>query len=142
MDDSHEKNTPINSKLQLWLHMEESKDVQLLNDLAPFALPPLDFIGIRDISKAAEEVKHFLYHSIGQLRALSLNCDGALLDVSKWEETIVKTLPRVKLTVCLSNFSFSKKQVESNVDNSLHLETLEIAQCKFRKLCFVSLNAN
>jgi hypothetical protein len=47
--------------------MNESKNVQLLKDLTPFALPPFDYINIDKISKAAEEVKHFLYHSIGQL---------------------------------------------------------------------------
>jgi hypothetical protein len=119
--------------------MDKSKDVQLLKDLAPFSLPPFDRIEIYYISKAAEEVKHFLYHSIGQLRALSLNIDSGLLDGSEWKETIVNTLPSVKETVCLRHFSFSKEQVEAIVDNSLHLEYLGIFQCKLRKWCFVSL---
>jgi hypothetical protein len=118
------KDTPINSELKLCLDMNKSKDVQLLKDLAPFSLPPFDYISIDDISKAAEEVKHFLYHSIGQLRTLRLNYDGDLLDGSEWKEAIVKTLPRVKETVYLYNFSFSKEQVEAIVDNSLHLEYL------------------
>jgi hypothetical protein len=58
------KNTPIFSELQLTFKMSESKDVQLLKDLAPFSLPPINCIRIDYISKAAEEVKHFLYHSI------------------------------------------------------------------------------
>jgi hypothetical protein len=138
MDDSNGKDTPINSKLHLWLYMDKSKDVQLLKDLAPFSLPPFNYISIDNISKAAEEVKHFLYHSIGQLRTLSLNC-GGLLDGSEWEEVIVKTLPRVKEAVYLINFSFSKEQVEAIVDNSLHLQFLKMFACKFRKWCFVSL---
>jgi hypothetical protein len=119
--------------------MNESKNVQLLKDLTPFALPPFDYINIDKISKAAEEVKHFLYHSIGQLWALQLNLSGDLLDGSEWVEAIVKTLPRVKVIVFLHNFSFSKEQVEAIVDNSLHLETLVMALCKLRKWCFVSL---
>jgi hypothetical protein len=133
------KNTPINSQLRLDLYMNKSKDVKLLKDLALFALPPFDYIFIEDISKAAEEVKHFLYHSIGQLRRLSLNYDSNLLDGSEWVEAIVKTLPRVKETVGLCNFSFSKEQVEAIVDNSLHLKTLGMNNCKLRKWCFVSL---
>jgi hypothetical protein len=132
------KNTPINRKLGLRLDMDESKDEQLLKDLAPFALPPLDWIGIYNISKAAEEVKHFLYHSIGQLRNLVLN-NGDLLDGSEWVEAIVKILPRVKVAVYLLYFSFSKEQVEAIVDNSLHLESLWMEKCKLRKWCFVSL---
>jgi hypothetical protein len=119
--------------------MNESKDVQLLKDLAPYALPPFDYIGIRDISKTAEEVKHFLSHSIEQLRALDLNKYGDLLDGSEWVEAIVKTLPRVKKKVELYNFNFSKEQVEAIVDNSLHLETLGMNNCKLRKWCFESL---
>jgi hypothetical protein len=139
MDDICEKNTPINSELKLGLEMYKSKDVQLLKDLAPFALPPFDLIDIRYISKAAEEVKHFLYHSIGQLRQLDLDYEGDLLDGSEWVEAIVKTLPRVKEKVYLYNFSFSKEQVEAIVDNSLHLEALGMVLCKLRKWCFVSL---
>jgi hypothetical protein len=119
--------------------MNESKDVQLMKDLASFALPPFDYITILDISKAAEEVKHFLYHSIGQLRQLQLNYLSDFLDGSEWEKAIVKTLPNVKKRVLLYNFSFSKEQVEAIVDNSLHLEVLGMAQCKLRKWCFVSL---
>jgi hypothetical protein len=119
--------------------MNSSKAVQLLKDLAPFALPPFDCIGIFNISKAAEEVKHFLYHSIGQLRELDLNCKGDLLDGSEWVEAIVKTLPSVKKTVLLYNFSFSKEQVEAIVDNSLHLKYPWMCECKLRKWCFVSL---
>jgi hypothetical protein len=133
------KDTPINSELGLTLDMNESKDVQLLKDLAPFALPPFERIDIYDISKAAEEVKHFLYHSIGQLRTLWLNFDSDLLDGSEWVEATVKTLPRVKQTVYLYRFSFSKEQVEAIVDNSLHLDQLEMQSCKLRKWCFVSL---
>jgi hypothetical protein len=132
------KDTPINSELELYLDMNKSKNVQLLKYLAPFALPPFDYIIIRNISKVAEEVKHFLYHFIGQLRALDLNCDD-LLDGSEWVEAIVKTLPRVKQMIYLYNFSFSKEQVEAIVDNSLHLERLEMCECKLRKWCFVSL---
>jgi hypothetical protein len=132
------KDTPINRKLGLRLDMDESKDEQLLKDLAPFALPPFDYIDIDDISKAAEEVKHFLYHSIGQLRNLVLN-NGDLLDGSEWVEAIVKILPRVKVAVYLLYFSFSKEQVEAIVDNSLHLEELVMNYCKLRKWCFVSL---
>jgi hypothetical protein len=113
--------------------MNKSKDVQLLKDLAPFALPPFERIDIYYISKAAEEMKHFLYHSIGQLRRLSLNCDDHLLDGSEWVEAIVKTLPRVKQGIWLNNFSFSKEQVEAIVDNSLHLETFGMRYCKLRK---------
>jgi hypothetical protein len=131
--------TPINSELQLILNMNESKDVQLLKDLTPFVLPPFDYINIRNISEAAEEVKHFFYHSIGQLRELDLNYNNALLDGSKWVEAIIKTLPRIKQMIYLWNFSFSKEQVEAIVDNSLHLEALGMAQCKLRKWCFVSL---
>jgi hypothetical protein len=119
--------------------MDKSKDVQLLKDLAPFALPPFYGIDMRNISKAAEEVKHFLYHSIKQLRQLDLNFDGDLLDGSEWVEAIVKTLPRVKEGVSLTNFSISKEQVEAIVDNSLHLEALDMIVCKLRKWCFVSL---
>jgi hypothetical protein len=134
------KDTPINSQLKLKLEMNKSKDVQLLKDLAPFALPPFDRIDIRDISKAAEEVKHFLYHSIRQLRALYLNTAGfCLLDGSEWVEAIVRALPRVKERVYLMYFSFSKEQVKAIVDNSLHLETLWMYECKLRKWCFENL---
>jgi hypothetical protein len=129
----YKKNTPINSKLLLELFMDKAKDVQLLKDLPPFALPPFYWITISYISKAAEEVKHFLYHSIGQLRKLNLNYDGDLLDGSEWVEAIVKTVPKVKEEVGLRNFSFSKEQVEVIVDNSLHLEYLMMYQCKLRK---------
>jgi hypothetical protein len=91
------------------------------------------------ISKAAEEVKHFLYHSIGQLRQLDLNFDGGLLDGSEWVESIVKTLPRVKERVHLYKFSFLKEQVEAIVDNSFHLVYLGMTACKLRKWHFVSL---
>jgi hypothetical protein len=60
------KDTPIDSELELDLQMNESKSVQLLRDLAPFALPPFDYIHIYDLSKAAKEVRHFLVHSLGQ----------------------------------------------------------------------------
>jgi hypothetical protein len=134
------KDTPtINNELGLGLEMNRSKEVHLLKDLAPFALPPFHYIGISNISKAAEEVKHFLYHSIGQLRTLDLNSNCDLFDGSEVVEAIVKTLPRVKETVLLWNFSFSKEQVEAIVDNSLHLEYLGMSRCKLRKWCFVSL---
>jgi hypothetical protein len=133
MDRGYKKNTPINSELQLTLKMNESKDVQLLKDLAPFVLPPFNRIDIWNISKAAEEVKHFLYHSIRKLRQLSLNTEGDLLDGSEWVEAIVKTLPKVKEKVHLWNFSFSKEQVEAIVDNSLHLENLWMYKIKLRK---------
>jgi hypothetical protein len=133
------KDTPINSKLQLKLYMNRSKDLQLLKDFAPFTLPPFDKIRIYKISEAAEEVKHFLCHSIGQLKALILNFNSEELDGSEWVETIVKTLPRVKERVYFWNFSFSKEQVEAIVDNSLHLEALSMHYCKLRKWCFVSL---
>jgi hypothetical protein len=136
----NKKDTPINSKLGLRFKMNESKDVQLLKDFVSFTLPPFDWIGISNISKAAEEVKHFLYHSIGQLRALELNYVGDLLDGSEWEEAIVKTLPRVKEAVYLNNFSFSKEQMEAIVDNSLHLECLRVCQCELRKWCFVKIS--
>jgi hypothetical protein len=119
--------------------MNESKDVQLLKNLAPFALPPFDYININNISKAAEEVKHFLYHSIGQTRSLDLDIDDDLLDESEWVEVIVKALPRVKQQVILNRFSFSKEQVEAIVDNSLHLEQLVMLSCRLRKWGFVSL---
>jgi hypothetical protein len=134
------KDTPIDSELELYLRMNRSKDVQLLKDLAPFALPPFGYINICDISKAAEEVKHFLYHSIGQLKLLDLNYEyGDLLDGSEWVEAIAKTLPRVKQTVWLNKFSFSKEQVEAIVDNSLHLKYLVMKWCELRKWCFASL---
>jgi hypothetical protein len=118
--------------------MKKSIDVQLLKYFAPFALPPFNSIYIRDISKAEEEMRHFLYHSIGQLRELDLNYDSDLLEWSEWMEAILKTLSRVKETVSLRNFSFSKEQVEAIVDNSLHLEFLGMQWCKLRKWCFVS----
>jgi hypothetical protein len=127
------KDTPIISKLGLELDMDKSKDLMLLKDLAPFALPPFIYINIRNISKAVEEVKHFLYHSIGQIRELGLNFEGDLVDGSEWVEAIVKTLPRVKETIYFFNFSFSKEQVEAIVDNSLHLEYLSMSECKLRK---------
>jgi hypothetical protein len=133
------KNTPIDSELRLDPNMNNSKDVQLLKDLAPFTLPPFDRINLIYISRAAEEAKHFLYHSIGQLTMLILNEKGDFLDGSEWGEAIVKALPRVKKHVSLNEFSFSKEQVEAIVDNSLHLETLGMYSCKLRKWCFVSL---
>jgi hypothetical protein len=133
------KDTPINNELELKLKMYESEDLQLLKDLAPFALPPFDWIRIGISSKVAEGVKHFLYHSIGQLRRLYLNFNGDLFDGSEWVEAIVKTLPRVKQRVILIGINFSKEQVEAIVDNSLHLECLGMSYCKLRKWCFVSL---
>jgi hypothetical protein len=133
------KDTPIKNILQLKFYTDKSKDEQLFKNLAPFALPPSDYIGIYDISKAAETVKHFLFHSIGQTEGLQLNYDGDLLDVSEWVEAIVKALHRVEQRVFLFNLSFSKKQVEAIVNNSLHLESLSMDDCKFRKWCFMSL---
>jgi hypothetical protein len=118
------KDTPINSKLGLELDMEKSKDVQLLEDLHHFTLPPFYFIKILNISKAAEEVRHFLCHSIGQLKQLSLNPLGKKLDGSEWKEAIVKVLSSVEKRMYLYNFSFSKEHVEDIVNNSLHLERL------------------
>jgi hypothetical protein len=134
--------TPINRKLQFWLDMNKYKDVRLLEDLAPFSLPPFDEIYIDNISDSAEDVKHFLYHSIGQLRKLGLNCEGDLSDGSEWVEAIVKALPSVKKEVSLYNFSFLKEQVETIVDNSLHLEKLLMGYCKLRKCFFICLSAN
>jgi hypothetical protein len=131
--------TPINSELQLSFKINKPKDMELLKYLAQFALPPFDYINISDISKAAEEVKQFLHRSIGQLRELYLNRNSDLLDGSEWKEAIVKILPRVKGRVWLNFFSFSKAQVEAIVDNSLHLETLGMNNCKLRKWRFVSL---
>jgi hypothetical protein len=122
--------------------MKKSKDVKLLKDLALFALPPFDYIGIENISKAAEDVKHFLHHSIGHTRGLRLNYYGDLLDGSEWKEAIVKALPRVKDTVYLKNFIFSKEPVEAIVDNSLHLKLLGMYYCTLRKWCFMNLNVN
>jgi hypothetical protein len=115
--------------------MEEPKDVQLLKNLAPFALPPFCFITMDKLSPAAEEVKHFLTHSLGELKQLSLNEYGDLLDGSEWMKAIANAFPRVKDIIDLHKFSFSKKQVETIINNSLHLQWLEIDQCKFRKLC-------
>jgi hypothetical protein len=115
--------------------MSKSKDVQLLKCLASFALPLFYMIGINHLSKAEREVKHFLGHSLGQTRELYLNRGSDLLDGSEWLQTIVKVLPRVIERVQFYKFSFSKEQVESIVDSSLHLEELLIVNCKLRKWC-------
>jgi hypothetical protein len=129
--------TPIDSEFELHLDMNRSKHVQLLKDLAFFTLPPIDSVSIIFISKAEEEVKHFLIHSLGTTRALRLNCYRikSLMDGSQWTEAIVQALPKIKQRIELWKFSFSKQQVEVIVDNSHHLERLEIMDCKLRKLC-------
>jgi hypothetical protein len=132
------KNTPIDSNLEIGLDIGESEDVQLLKDLAPFTLPPFFNIQINFLSKAVEEVKHFLTHSLGQTIRLCLNdYKGELLDGSDWVETISKALPRVKKALTIFNFNFSKEQVEAIINNSLHLEYLFIRYCKLRKWCCV-----
>jgi hypothetical protein len=129
------KAAPINSKLGLYFPMDQSKNVRLLKDLAPFALPPFSWISISHASKAVMEVEHFLYHCLGHPKRLILNHSSDLLDGSEWTEAIVKALLKVKEKVDLCNFIFSKEQVEAIVDNSLHLEELYIKQCKLRKWC-------
>jgi hypothetical protein len=124
MDDNNKKNTPINSELGLELDMEKSEDVQLLKDLSHFPLPPFYLIKILNISMKAKKVRHFLCHSIGQLKQLSLNPLGKKLDGSEWKEAIVEALSSVEKRIYLYNFRFSKEQVEAIVDNSLHLERL------------------
>jgi hypothetical protein len=128
------KSTPICSELELNIDMNESKDVCLLKNLASFALPPIDLTRIKYLSKREMEVKHFLAHSLGELRDLSLNSHGELLDGNEWVETIAKILPRVKEKVTLKNASLSKEQVEAIVNNSFHLKTLVIREWKLRKL--------
>jgi hypothetical protein len=127
------KGIPINCKSKLELDMRRFKNVQLLENLAPFALPPFKEIRINYLSKAERDVKHFLVHSLGQIKDLSLNQVGDSLDGSEWVEAIAKALPRVRKYVYLWEFSFSKEQVEAIVDNSLHLESLNINECKLRK---------
>jgi hypothetical protein len=63
-----------------------------------------------------------------------------LLDGSEWEELIVKALPRLKEYIGLENFNFSKEQAEAIFNNSLHLETIWMENCKFRKWCFVQID--
>jgi hypothetical protein len=92
--------------------MDESKDVQLLKNLASFALPPFNYINIRSFSKAVKEVNHFLACSLGQSRILILDSNGDSLDGSEWMEAIVKALSRVNESVYFNEFSFSKEQVE------------------------------
>jgi hypothetical protein len=135
LDGKEKKDTPIDSQLKLELSLDESKDVQLLKDLAFYALPPLSYISIKHLSGAAEEMKHFLVHSLGQLTRLDLNHDSDLLDGSEWVEAIANALLRVKERALLCNFSFTKEQVEIIVDNTLHLEWLVIRSCKLRKWC-------
>jgi hypothetical protein len=120
--------------------MRRFKNVQLLENLAPFALPPLKRIKISYLSKAERDVKHFLVHSLGQLKDLSLNQGGDSLDGSEWVEAIAKALPRVKKYVYLWRFNFSKEQMEAIVDNSFHLESLDINECKLRKWCDLRCN--
>jgi hypothetical protein len=136
------KDIPIKRGSKVELDMRRFKNVKLLRDLAPFALPPLKKIVINYLSKAEREVKHFLVHSLGQQIDLSLNQGGDLLDGKEWVEAIVKALPRVKKYVYLWEFSFSKEQVEAIVDNSLHLESLDINRCKLRKWCDLRCNTS
>jgi hypothetical protein len=127
------KDIPIKRGSKVELDMSKFKNVKLLRDLAPFTLPPLKRIKISDLSKAERDVKHFLVHSLGQLKDLSLNQGGDSLNGSEWVEVIVKTLPRVKEFAHLWKISFSKEQVEAIVDNSFHLKSLHINECKLRK---------
>jgi hypothetical protein len=128
--------TLIDSKLGLLFDMREHKDVQLLKNFSPFTFPPFDKINIHNLSEAEEEVKHFLVHSLGQIRELGVNSNGDLLDGSGWVEAIIKTLPNVKEMVELGHLSFSKEQMEAIVNNSLHLKTLKVYECKLRKWSF------
>jgi hypothetical protein len=130
------EDTLIDNKLGLLFDMREHKDVQLLKYFFPFTLPPFDKINIHNLSEAEEEVKHFLVHSLGQTRELGVNFNGDLLDGSGWVEAIIKTLPSVKEMVELAHLSFSKEQIESVVDNALHLKTLKVYECKLRKWKF------
>jgi hypothetical protein len=111
------KETPIDSELRLVLSMNESKDIELLKNLTPFALPPLDCIIIYCLTKAERNVRHFLAYSLGQQKELTLNYDGKLLDGSKWVETIIIAIPKLKEKVSLERFRFSKEQVEAIIDN-------------------------
>jgi glycogen synthase len=120
------KDTPINSNLELRFDMNESEDVQLIKNLAPFALPPFSYGRIHSLSYAEKEVKHFLAHSIGQLNVLNLNYGGDLLNGRDWVEAIVKVFSKVKEKIYLCKFSFSKEQVEAIVDKALHLRSLGI----------------
>jgi hypothetical protein len=133
LDEKWMKETPIDSKLELSLFMDKSKDAQLLEDLVPFELPPFHWINIDRLSKGVRRVKHFLTYSLGQIKILYLNYESALLDGSEWMDAILNALPKVKEAAGLWNFSFSKEQVEALVDNSLHLERLRLIQCKWRK---------
>jgi hypothetical protein len=113
--------------------MNRFKDVQLLRDLAPITLPPFNWIQIYNLSsEVLNEVDFFLTHSLGQPSKLDLN-NGALLDGREWVGAILKALPKVKKTVELCRFSFTKEHVEEIVDNSHHLEYLGIRWCKLRK---------
>jgi hypothetical protein len=129
------KDTPKNISLQLTLFLDKSKDARLLKDLAAFALPPFHKMDIRSISQAAEEANHFLTYSLWKLNELYFNWSwwGDVLDGSGWVDAIAKALPRVEKRVDLWHFSFSKKQVETIIDNSMHLKYLGIKECVFRK---------
>jgi hypothetical protein len=135
MNLERENDTPIDSEYWLYLNMDNFKDVKLLKDLTPFALPPFYYIEIKNLSKAAEEVKNFLFNSLGQQRTLALNYDSDLVDGSEWVEAIIDALSRVKVKACLWNFNLSKENVEAIIDNSLHLEELWIRTSKLRKKC-------
>jgi hypothetical protein len=128
-----ESDTPIDSKLGLSLDMKESNDVQLLTNLAPFTLPPIHYASISSLSEAIGEAKHFLIHSLGKINAIHLNRNGDLLNGSEWVEVIVKALPRIEKFAFIKAFKFSKEQVEAIIDNSFHLESLQVYGCQLRK---------
>jgi hypothetical protein len=132
------KDSPANRSLKLYLFMSEPKDVQLLRNLAPFALPRFKMISIIHLSKGGEEeVNHFLTYSLGKTKELFMNLnDYSQVNASKWIEAIVKALPKVKNGVILGSFSFKKEQVQEIINNSFHLNWLRFEGCKLRKWCF------
>jgi hypothetical protein len=96
---------------------------QLVVDLAPFTLPPLDSITFHIYDYELEKVEHFISHTLGKTREMILT--GCNMIGREFMKEIAEAISRVKERVILKNFNFSKKQVEIIVNNSHHLVSLE-----------------
>jgi hypothetical protein len=80
-DECGNLNTPIDNKLELKIHTNEPKDVELIKDMDTYAFPIFESVQIHKLcNESLSEVNHFLIHNFGYQLRLCLNWNGNPID--------------------------------------------------------------